>query len=164
MLAVVLAVLAVPFGPRAGDEPPAAPFDDAAFVRAVALGGRYEGQLSELVGSQTRNRAVRKYAAGIVAGRIVGGAALNAVAKEAGIELPSELDDVHRERYAAFKEYKGDDLDGDFVEAMAERHVAAVKLFTRASKEAKHPAVKQFARAALPRLQERLELAQALKR
>ena len=164
MLAVVLAVLAVPFGPRTGDDPPAAPFDDAAFVRAVAIGGRYEGQLSELVGSQTRDRAVRKFAAGVVAGRIVGGAALKAVATEAGIELPGELDGAHRERYAAFKEYKGDDLDGDFVKAMTERHVVAVELFARANCLTAGCLASLLARAALPRLQERLEHAQALKR
>ena len=162
MLPVLLAVLAAPFGPRADGPLSEAAFDDTAFVRAVAIGGMYEGRLSYLVGAQSKNRAVRKFAVEVVAGHIVGSTELKAVAKDAGIELPTELDDTHRKLYAAFEQYKGADLDGDFVSAMAARHAVAVVLFTRASKQAKNPAVKNFATAALPTIQKHLEAARKL--
>jgi putative membrane protein len=162
MLPVLLAVLAAPFGPRADDSLLGAAFDDAAFVKAVAIGGMYEGRLSYLVGPHSRNRAVRRFAVEVVAGHIVGGTELKAVAKDMGIELPTELDDTHRKLYEAFEEYKGDDLDGDFVKAMAARHAVAVVLFTRASKQAKNPAVKKFATTMLPRIEKHLEAVRKL--
>ena len=161
MSAVLVAALATSSG-RAADEPPAPPFDDAAFVKAIAVGGRYDVALCDLVGSQTRNADVRKYAACVVAGHLRGSAGLKAVAKEAGIELPAGLDGAHRERFEAFKEYKGDDLDRDFVRAMVRHHTASVALCAQASKEAKHPAVKALAAKALPVFQQHLEAAKGL--
>ncbi|MBN9122350.1 MAG: DUF4142 domain-containing protein [Planctomycetes bacterium] len=162
MLTVLLAALAAPLGPRVAGPSSAAPFDDAAFVRAVALGGMYDGHLSYLVGAQSKNSAVRKFAAAVVADRIVASAGLKEVAKGIGVELPTGLDGTHQRLYGAFEEYKGRDRDGDFVRSMAERHALALVLFTRASTEAKSPAVREFATAALPKIRQRMREAQAL--
>jgi putative membrane protein len=161
MLAVMLAILTAPFGPPAGPAP-AAPFDDAAFLKAVAIGGMYDGHLSYLVGAQSKNGALRDFAAAVVADRIIASQGLKEAAKGAGVELPTELDEGHRKRYDAFKEYKGPDLDRDFVTTMAERHALAVVLFTRASKDAKNPTVRAFATEALPKIRERMQEARKL--
>ena len=143
---------------RAGD----APFDDDAFLTAAATGGLYDARLCDLVGSQTRNAGVRKFAACVLAARMVGSNELKAVAKDAGVELPAKLDETHQKRYESFKEYKGDDLEGDFIKAMALRHAAGVALFTRASKHANNPAVREFAAKTLPALQKHWEMAKDL--
>jgi putative membrane protein len=164
MVAAAVALLASVFGTRAEDKPTPAPFDAAAFAKAVAIGGMYDVYLSELVGSQTKNIDVRKLAVGLVADHLVAGPGLKAAAKQAGIELPKKLDDAHQKQYNAFKTYKGDDLDRDFVKAVVQRLTVGVALFTRASKEAKNKDIKDFATKNLPTLQNHLEMAKRLEK
>ena len=158
------AVLAVPFGTRAQDEPSAPAFDDTRFVNGVAVGGLYGVYLSELTGPQTRNRDVRKFAVLMVKDHIAAKEELAAVAKAAGVTLPTKLDAEYQKRYEAFKDYKGDDLERDYVKAMVKCHTDGVVAFAMASKAAKNPAVKEFATKALPTLQKHLEMAKALEK
>lgn len=159
-LAVAVAVVvAIPAG--AGEVPPAS-FDDGAFLTSAACGGRCDARLSDLIGSQTRNAEVRKFAARIVAERMMRSTDLEVAAKDVGVKLPTELDDTHLKLYASFKEYKGTDLEGDFVKAMARRLTVGVALFTRASRDANSPAVRAFATNMLPILQKQLEAAKSL--
>lgn len=146
--------------------PPAPPvakaFDDAAFLRTVAAGGMYDGRLGYLVGPQSRTREVRKLAACVVADGIVGGNALKAAAESAGVELPTELDVVHRQQYKAFEARTGEEMDREFVRAMVQRRAAGVTLFTQASRDAQHPDVRAFATRMLPLLREHAAMADKL--
>ena len=162
-LAALVAVLATPLRAGAGNDPPAA-FDDAAFVRAVAAGGTYDVCLSNWTGPLTKNADVKDFAACVVAGHLVASSGLKEVAKDAGIELPTRLDDTHQKQYEAFKEHTGDDLDREFVKAMAQRLTFGAAMFARASKEAKSLAVREYAAKTLPTLQKHLETAKKLKR
>ena len=155
-LVALTALFATTRGARAEDAPPAQ-FDEAAFVKAVAAGGMYDVCLSNWTGPLTKNADVKNLAAGVVAG-------LKAVAKDAGIELPTRLDDAHLNKYEAFKGRTGDDLDREFVKAMAQRLTVGTALFERASKEAKTPAVREYAAKTLPTLQKHLEAAKKLGR
>lgn len=159
LAAAVAAIIVIPAG--AGDVP-SVPFDDSAFLTAAACGGRCDARICDLIGSQTRNAEVRKFAARIVAERMLKGRELETTARDAGVELPTELDDTHRKLYASFKEYKGTDLERDFVKAMARRLTVGVALFTRASRDANSPAVRAFATNMLPTLQKQLEVAKSL--
>lgn len=137
-------------------------FDDAAFLRAAATGGRYDARLCDLVGSETRDARVRELAATVVVDRFLSGPELKKVAEGAGVDLPADLDDAHRKRYEAFKRSAPADRDRAFVRAVVERHTKAVVMFTVASKQAKDPAVRAFATETLPVLRKRLESAKAL--
>ena len=140
----------------------ARPFDDAAFLRMVAAGGMYDGRLGYLVGPQARTREVRKLAACVVADGLVGSTALKAAAESAGVELPTALDDIHRKQYKAFEGRTGEEMEREFVRAMAERRAAGVVLFTRASRDATHPEVRAFATRMLPLLREHAMMADGL--
>lgn len=131
-------------------------------MKTAAIGGTYDLRLSYLVGTLCKNSDVRTFAASIAADRIGASVGLKGAAKDAGIDLPTKLDDVHQKRYEGFKDYKGDNLERDFVKAMVQRHADGVALFTQASKEAKNPAVKEFATTTLATLQKRLEEAKKL--
>jgi putative membrane protein len=162
ILTAFVVVLATPLGTRAEGNPPAGPFDDATFVKEVAICGRYDAYLGELVGTQTRNNEVKNFAVRLVADHITASTGLKTAAASAGIELPTKLDDAHQKQYEAFKDYKGNNLDRDFVKAMVKSYTDGVAVFTRASKEAKNPAVKEFATKTLPTLQKNLETAKSL--
>lgn len=171
LTAALAAALTLPLAARGG-EPVAAPrtaapattFDDAAFLRTVAKCGLYDVCLSNHVGPVTRNSDVKSFAACVVANHIIASNALKAIAKDAGVELPTKLDDLHQRQFDAFRDYKGDNLERDYVKAMAARLTVAVAAFTRASKEANDPALREFAEAALPGLRKHLETVKALDR
>ncbi|QJW97435.1 DUF4142 domain-containing protein [Frigoriglobus tundricola] len=163
-LVASVALLAAPFGARAQDEPSAPAFDDAKFVQGVAVGGMYAVYLSELTGMQTRNSNIRKFALLMVKDHLAAKEELAAAAKAAGVTLPTKLDAEHQKRYETFKDYKGDNLDRDYVKAMVKCHTDGVAAFALASKGAKNPAVKDFAAKALPTLQKHLEMAKALEK
>lgn len=163
-LVTLVTLVAVPFSARGGDKPLASEFDDEAFLKMVAVGGMFDVYLSETVGPVTRNSEVKKFAVVTVAGHIAASDDLKTVAKTAGIALPTKLDDTHQKKYETFRDYKGDNLERDFIKAMVQNHTYGVIIFTRASKEAKHPAVKAFAVKSLPVLQKHLELAKCLEK
>jgi putative membrane protein len=164
ILVASVALLAVPFGARAEDKPVAVLFDDATFVKGVAVGGMFEVYLSELTGPQTRNGDVKKFAVLVVTNHFVAKEELKSAAEAAGIELPTKLDDAHKKQYDAFKECKGATLDRDYAKAMVKCHTDGVAAFRIASKLAKNPAVKEFATKTLPTLQKHLEMAKALEK
>lgn len=159
MFGPILAAVAITVPVPSAD---ARPFDDAAFLQAVATNGMYDGRLGYLVGPQSRTPEVRKLAACVVADGIVGGTALRAAAESAGVELPTELDVTQRLQYEAFARRNGAAMEREFVRAMAQRRATGVALFARASRDAQSPAVRAFAARMLPLLREHAAMANEL--
>jgi putative membrane protein len=82
---------------------------------------------------------------------------LKAAAKAANIAVPERMTEKHQKHVDMFKNYKGTDFDAEYMKHMVEDHTEAVALFTRASKEAKNPQIKEFATTTLPTIQAHLE-------
>lgn len=163
ILAALVAIVVAPFGTGArAEEKPAAPFDDATFVNKAALGGMFEVYLAELAATKVKNADVKKFAAALQKDHSTANESLKTAAKEAMIELPTKLDDAHQKQYNAFKDYKGDNFDRDFIKTVVQTHTNCVALLTQASKEAKSPALKEFAIKTLPTIQKHLEMAKKL--
>jgi len=160
---VVVALFAGVTGARAEDKPGAdQPFDDAAFVKMAAIGGMYEVHLGNLVAPRAKNDDVKKFAERMVKDHSAANEELKSAAKSAGLAVPDRIDDKHQQKYEAFKAYKGDNFDRDYVKGMVKDHTEDVALFTRASKEAKNPAIKEFATKTLPTIQKHLEMVKKL--
>jgi putative membrane protein len=74
------------------------------------------------------------------------------------------MNDHDQKNLEQFKNYKGQNFDQDYVNAQVEDHTQDIALFTRASKEAKDPAIKKFATQTLPTLKSHLEAAKKLQK
>ena len=157
-LAALVALLATAAGARADDKP----FDDATFVKKATIGGMYEVALGEVIAPKAKNDDVKKFAERMVKDHTAANEDLKAIARAAGIEAPAKLDDKHQQKIDMFKTYKGTNLDQDYVKDMVKDHEEDVDLFTRASKEAKNPAIRDFATKTLPTLQKHLEMVRKL--
>ncbi|QJW93552.1 DUF4142 domain-containing protein [Frigoriglobus tundricola] len=158
-----VALIAIALGARADDKPAAdQPFDDATFVKKAAIGGMYEVQVGKAVAPQAKNDDVKKFAEKMVKDHTTANEELKAAALSAGIPVPTKLDDKHQQKFESFKSYKGTNLDQDYVKDMVKDHEEDVALFTRASKEAKDAAIKNFATKTLPTLQKHLEMVKKL--
>jgi len=160
-LLAALVILAGAIGIRAEDKPGAA-FDDAKFVTMAASDGMHEVELGKIAATQAKNDDVKKFGEMMVKDHSKANEELKAAAKAAGITVPEKIDEKHQKHIDAFKNYKGTNFDADYMKHMVTDHTQAVALFTRASKDAKNPQIKDFATKTLPVIQGHLEQAKKL--
>jgi len=153
----VAAALALLTGLAAGRAEDKKAFDDNTFVAMAASGGMHEVELGKIAAGRAKNEDVKKFAQKMVDDHSKANDELRAAAKEAAIPVPDKMLEKHQKDVDTFKNYKGDNFDRDYVSHMVKDHEQDVKLFTRASKEAKNPQVKAFAQKTLPVLQGHLE-------
>lgn len=143
-------------------KPAQQPFDDAEFVKMAASDGMHEVMLGK-IGSQKASRAdVKKFAERMVADHTKAGEELKTAAKEAGVAVPEQMSDEHQKHVDKFKNYAGDNFDRDYMKHMVKDHEEAVALFTKATKQAKNPALREFAVRTLPTIQAHLDDAKKL--
>jgi putative membrane protein len=148
---------------RADDKKPAdQPFDDALFVKMAASDGLHEVELGKIGAAQAKSAEVKKFAETMVKDHTKANEELKTAAKAANLAVPEKIDAKHQKHIDTFKNYKGADFDTAYVKHMVEDHTEAVELFTRASKEAKNPQLKDFATKTLPVIQAHLEQAKKL--
>lgn len=145
-------------------KPVVAPFDDAAFVAQASSGGMHEVELGKLAAMRARREDVKNLARKLVEDHAKANEELKAAAKQAGLSVPDKLNDEHQRHVDHFKDYKGADFDKDYLKHMREDHEKDVVEFTRASKEARSPQIKEFASKTLPIIQEHLELIKKLQK
>jgi|SRR5579872_2995875 len=139
------------------------PFDDAAFVQKAASGGMHEIALGKIAEIKAKNPQVKAFAERMVSDHGKLAEQLTKAAKSAGVNVPKEMNEQHLKEVERFHTYSGIDFDGDYVKHMISDHEKDEALFTRASKEAKNPAIKEFAKNALPIIQDHLATAKKIK-
>jgi putative membrane protein len=163
---IAAALLLVPFAARAGEDRVLAqkPFDDAEFVAKAASGGMFEVELGKVADTRAKSDSVKKFGERMVADHGKASEALKKAAKAAGLTVPEKMNDENQKEFDRFKDYKGENFDRDYITTMVADHEADLADFTRASKEAKNPAIKDFATKALPVVKAHLELAKKLQK
>jgi putative membrane protein len=138
------------------------PFDDSTFVADAASGGLLEVELGKIAVSQAKTEEVKKFGQRMVDDHGKANEQLKKAAKSAGIHVPEKMNDKHQKDLDRFKNYKGENFDVDYMNAMVKDHEGDVAEFTRASKQAKDPGIKEFASKTLPTIQEHLEIAKKI--
>jgi len=88
---------------------------------------------------------------------------LQQVAQQKGLNLPQQLDKKHQDRIDNLTKKTGADFDKAYINDMVDDHKKDVDNFEKASKDAKDPAVKDFATTTLPTLREHLAQVQSIK-
>jgi putative membrane protein len=137
------------------------PFDDTSFVKQAANCCLEQVELGKIGAAHAKNEDVKKFAEHMVKDHGKAKEEL-AAAKAANIAVPDSIDEKHQKHIDTFKNYKGTNFDADFMKHVVTDHTEAVALFTRATKEAKNPQIKDFATKALPTIQSHLEQAKKL--
>jgi putative membrane protein len=164
MLAAAIAWVSAGFLVQAKQEtkPGQQPFNDTSFVQKVASGCKAEVMLGKIAEQQGKNEAVKKYGERLVNDHTKANEQLMKVAQSAGIQIPEKMDEHCQHMVDTFKDYKGTNFDSDFIKSMVTDHEKCIALFTQASKEAKNPAVKEWATETLPVLKTHLEIAKKI--
>ena len=151
-------------GLRAAEDtkPGEKPFDDNEFVKKAASGGMHEVALGKIAQTKAKSEFVKSFAERMVTDHTKANENLKKAASAAGIALPEMMSEKDQKHVEHFQNYKGTNFDADYMKHMVSDHEADVALFTKASQEAKNPAIKEFAKTTLPTIQEHLKLAKKI--
>lgn len=134
------------------------PFDEAAFVAKAASGGMLEVELGKTAIATAKGGDVRNFGKQMVEDHTKVNEELKALAASTGLTVPAKMNEEHQKHFDKLSKMTGEEFDRAYVKHMVEDHEGDVAEFTRAGKEAKSPAVRDFATKTLPVLEKHLEM------
>lgn len=135
---------------------------DRDFLDDAARAGLFELQGSKLAQQKSGSADIKAFADRMIKDHTAMSQELAALAKSKGYPLPSEPGTTQKLELKAL-DVADTSFDTKFAERIgANAHTHAVNAFAKASKEAKDPDVKEFAKKYLPMMKEHLRLAEGL--
>jgi len=149
--------------PQADTKGAALAKEDREFIEESAQGSLFEVRASQLAQQKAQVEDVKRFAQRMIDDHTAMTGRLQKVTQPRGINLPQQLDKKHQEKIDSLSKKTGVDFDKTYAEDIVDHHKKDVDAFEKASKEAKDPAVKDFAATTLPSLREHLQAAQSLK-
>lgn len=135
---------------------------DRRFVTRAADDGQAEVQLAQLAAQKASNPDVRNYAQQLVDQHTQVNSELMDIASSRNLKI--DQDQGHDRAYRRLSKTSGDEFDREFVDHMIDEHEKDIRMFEKASRDAKDPEVKQFASKTLASLRQDLTQAQQLQR
>lgn len=136
-------------------------WSDKRFVTKAADDGQAEVQTAQLAATKAANADVREFAQKLVTDHTQVNSELMSLASGKGVTI--DKDDGHDRAYNRLNKKSGSEFDQEFVEHMIDEHEKDIKLFEKASTEAKDSEVRAFASKHLGHLREHLQQAQNLR-
>jgi putative membrane protein len=137
--------------------------DDKDFLEDAAQGGLTEVEGSKLAETKSSNADVKQFATQMVQDHTKANEELIALAKQKGYTPPTEPSIIQRTKLKAMSAVDGTTFDKMYASQIGvSAHEDTVKLFQKASTDAKDPDIKAWATKTLPTLQHHLEMAKAM--
>jgi putative membrane protein len=133
---------------------------DRRFVTKVADGGQSEVNLAQLAAERASNPDVRAFAQKLVDDHSKVNSELHSLANTKSVDL--DLDNDKDRAYKRLSAKSGADFDREFIDHMIDEHEDDIKMFEKASVDAKDLDVRNFASKHLADLRQHLQKAQAL--
>lgn len=155
-----LARIALPLGILSFTTLPAMAADPSSqttdFINKAAIGGMFEVESSNIAKVQSEDGRIKAFADHMIKDHGKANQALKDAVASSGLQaqVPSELDNEHKQKIAELKGEKGSDFDEDYVDAQVEGHDKTVALFESYAKDGDNQTLKKFAADTLPTLKE----------
>jgi putative membrane protein len=134
---------------------------DRRFVTKAADSGQMEVHLAQLAVQRASNAEVRSYAQKLVDDHTMVNSELTTLAMQKSLTL--DKDDSKDRIYNRLSKKSGAEFDQEFVEHMIDEHEKDVKLFDKASTDAKDSELRAFASKHVGHLREHLQQAESLR-
>lgn len=141
---------------------PMDPAMEAHWAKEAAMGGMYEVQLAQLAVQKAQSEDVKRLAQHIIDDHTKANQQLMQIAQSKKMELPSELDEIHKLKLAKWQEKQGAHFDKHYVITQTADHVKDILEYRGASENLRDPDLKAFAAAQLPALQIHYQMASQL--
>jgi putative membrane protein len=136
---------------------------DKKFLEAAAHAGHTEIEASKLAQNKSSSSDVKSFADEMIKDHTKVGDELDQLAASKDVKVPTEPSLTQKAKLKMLSAYSGANFDKHYAKEIGvSAHEDTVKLFRKASKDAKDPDVKAFAEKTLPGLEHHLEKAKAL--
>jgi putative membrane protein len=135
---------------------------DRDFLLKAASGGMAEIQVAQLAQQRASSQQVRQFATRMITDHTQINAALQQIAEEANIELPTQPTGKDAMAGRRLSGLNGTAFDQAYSQAELLDHQQDVALFRKEANSGQDPALKAFAQDTLPTMLQHLQLAQAL--
>jgi putative membrane protein len=135
---------------------------DSSFMKNAAESSLAEIDVGNLALQKGSSAAVKSFAQKMIDDHKKASTELQALAGSKDVKLPSEATMVDKGKAKILEKRDGTGFDHAYAENQVSAHKDAVKLFEKASKDAKDADVKAWAAKTLPTLQHHLQEAQSL--
>lgn len=126
--------------------------DPAAFARLAASSNMLEIESSTLALERSQNADVQAFAQKMIDDHTAAGEKMKAAAQEAGVEVPTEMNEADQQALQALQD--AGEFDQAYLDLQTKAHDEAVSLFETFSTGAEDSALRGFASDTLPKLQE----------
>ncbi len=134
---------------------------DRRFVSKAADDGKAEVQLAELAAQRASHAEVKSFAQKLVDQHTQVNSELTSIAAQKNVKLD---DDTDKDRaYQRLSKKSGHEFDQEFVEHMIDEHEKCIRMFEKASTDAKDSDVRAFASKHLEHFRSHLQEAQSLR-
>jgi putative membrane protein len=135
---------------------------DRQFVKKAAEGGMAEVQLGQLATEKAASPEVKQFGQRMVDDHTKANDQLKQVASDEGVPVPDKLSAKDAATKARLEKLSGKAFDRAYMHDMVLDHTKDVNDFRMESKNAKDPAVKNFATETLPTLESHLKEAKSI--
>jgi len=136
-------------------------WSDKRFVTKAAEEGHDEVALAELAAQRATNPEVRSFAQKLVDDHTKVNSELMTIASQKNVKI--DKDDDKDRTYKRLSKKSGSEFDAEFVETMIDEHEKDIKMFEKASTNAKDTEVRSFASTNVTHLRDHLQQAQNLR-
>jgi putative membrane protein len=136
---------------------------DRQFMTKAAQGGMAEVELSRLALQRSKSNQVKQFAQRMITDHTQANAQLMQLAQQKGVRVPRTLDAQHQQIRARLQRLSGNNFDREYMSVMDKDHDQTVNLFQSATQQAQDPDVNTFANNTLPKLQDHLQMVQAMR-
>jgi putative membrane protein len=138
---------------------------DQQFVDFAAQTDMVEANLGQLAGNVGDSQAVKDYGQMLTTDHTKDYGQLSAAAQQASLNVPNAIDKEHNKMMIdPFQKLKGAAFDHKFAAEMVAGHTKAIAVYKKEADDAQNPALKSYAQAALPTLQQHLDQAKSLEK
>jgi putative membrane protein len=136
---------------------------DSKFMKQAAENSMTEVEASKLALTKASNSQVKSFAQHMVDDHTKANTELMQLAQSKGVALPNDPSMLQKSKMKSMSSMDGADFDKRYVDTVGVKaHEDTVKMFQKASKDAKDPELKAWAAKMLPSLQEHLKMAKDL--
>ncbi len=132
----------------------------ASFAREAAAGGLAEVELGNLAVQKATDPAVKAFGQQMIDDHSKANADLQALAAQAGVTLPAQVDPKAKKTMAKLSALSGAAFDKAYMDDMVKDHKEDIALFEKASRASGDSPFKTFAAEKLPTLREHLQMAE----
>lgn len=136
------------------------------FAMKAADSDMFEIEAAKLAGKRSTNPSVKKFAATMEKAHMATSEELKSAISASGvaITLPTMLSKDMQDKLDDLSKADAKDFDKDYADAMVDAHQAALNLLQRYAQDGDTTAIKSFAAATAPKVQEHLNMAEGLKK